>query len=885
MEESKNAASSSGPRQRCPSKDTSLKWSLVNRSAAVHQILRNFRRSYSLVEQNSNFIRPTVTYAPQMYGSGKTTVGNHFRKFVLLNRAYLAQRISEFPGIADSGESVGKRAVEALLNETIYVNIDLRSFPDFGGEDFKSTLIKKISDKAVDSLSSESELLAKVLKNRKDPKEWLNSLFQVTNKRYLFLFIDEIGMLPSRKFYQFPDLDPQRNPHKPNVYRLFFEILSSFLVLPYVICYLAGRSDGIVTKQEDAITSRVNLDFLCLDPFSEDATKLFIQGMKICTGEIVLQLLFPRHPEGPDWFFKQAYNYTGGVPIYVRHVIQALVDTCVHNKLYNLSERRMRRLVETVAPMSDIIATPEDMEPKALSMFCTLLLSSILEYRFAITETMYGGSVNEDESKYVLDIANNFGFYYKYCSDGILSGDKRKGEEIDEGDIVYEIDEANVPMVKLVYPKIVLKAVKENYKQYPLLRYIYYLFSLHALVESSSSLRFRSKVIFASILYVRCSLSRQLGELSLFHQSFVENIVFNTDMCCVRSVPSFSSELTTKYSADEQSYSLNAWKDLYDKYLSEDGIFLPNKDNSCGPDILVRVSVPIDDGSSSSDEGYSSLTEMFVETSSKKRRVYLIGIALKCYHCSTVSLAMIKNEVDKFLVPVSSQLELEKNDIWAIQLVVSTSYNNEVSSHFVDKLNWVIDTRKKDSSSSSTPSHDMNYSNSDQGGLRIGRNCQLVVCSLDNLEKFLGKEIYDQIQKVCSERENFLTKVTPLSRLIGTLFEHGWARGRSAEPEAYLGKSTEKNIGAYRVESTVKSSSSVVPVRQGQFDWMEFLKTYCDLTESEARESSYRLSRLREQDLEGLDSYLLEVLGIKDRRVRIKIVAGVGKYIESKTNA
>jgi hypothetical protein len=131
----------------------------------------------------------------------------------------------------------------------------------------------------------------------------------------------------------------------------------------------------------------------------------------------------------------------------------------------------------------------------------------------------------------------------------------------------------------------------------------------------------------------------------------------------VRSVPFFSSELTTKYSADEQSYSLNAWKDLYDKYLSEDGIFLPNKDNSYGPDILVRVSVPIDDDSSSSNEGYSSLTEMFMDTSSKKRRVYLIGIALKCYHSSSVNLAMIKNGVDKFLVPVSSQLELEKKDI------------------------------------------------------------------------------------------------------------------------------------------------------------------------------------------------------------------------------
>jgi hypothetical protein len=198
-------------------------------------------------------------------------------------------------------ESVGECAVEALLNGTIYVNIDLGFFPDFGGEGFKDTLMKVISKEALSSLPNKPKLLANVLKNRKDPKEWLKSLFQVTNKRYLFLFIDEIGLLPFRKFYQFPDLDPQRNPHKPNVYRLFFEILSFFLVLPYVICYLAGRSDGIVTKQEDAITSRVNSDFLCLDPFSEDATKLFIQGMKISTKETILQLLFPRYPEGHDW--------------------------------------------------------------------------------------------------------------------------------------------------------------------------------------------------------------------------------------------------------------------------------------------------------------------------------------------------------------------------------------------------------------------------------------------------------------------------------------------------------------------------------------------------------------------------------------------------------
>ncbi|KAK4523509.1 hypothetical protein GAYE_PCTG69G1405 [Galdieria yellowstonensis] len=883
MEESKNAASSSGLRQRCPSKDTSLKWSWVNRSAAVHQILRNFKRSYSPVEQDSSVIRPAVSYAPQMYGSGKTTVGLHFRTFVLLNRAYLAQRISEFPGIDDTGESVGERAVEALLNETLYVSLDLRDFPDFKREGFKSTLIKTISEKAVDALSNGSELLAKVLENSENPGKWLNSLFEVTNKRYLFLFIDEIGLLAEGDFDKFPDLDPQREPGKLNVYCLFFRVLSSLLIQRFVICYLAGRSDAIITKQEDAISSRVNLDFVRLDPFSEETTKLFIQGMKTSGGEIVLQLLFPRHPEGPDWFFKQVFNYTGGVPIYVRHVIQVLVDTCVHNKLYNLSERRMRRLVETVGPMSEIMATPSNMKPEAVSVFCTLLLSSILEYRFAITETIYGGSVIGNDSKYILDVANNFGFYYEYCTGGILLDDKMEGEEMDEEDIMNEMNAGNVEMVKLIFPKIVFEGIKEEYLDYLPLRYIYYLSPLHVPPESPSSLGFRFKVIFALILYVRCSLCTRLGELDIFRQSFVENILLEAEKCLVKVIPSFNVLLNTKFSANEELYSPSAWKEFYDKYLSEDGIFLPNRNNSAGPDIIVRVSVPIDASSSTPKKTQSSLTPVSMDTSSKKRRVYLIGIALKCYGTSGVGVAKIKEEVDKFLVPVSSQLELEKNDIWAIQLVVSTSYNNDVSNHFVDKQNWVVDTGKKDSSSSSTPSHGMSYSDSDKEGLRIGRNCQLVVCSIENLEKFLGNEIYDQIEKArSSERESFLTEVTPLSRLIGTLFEHGWARGRSAEPEAYLGKSTEKNIGANRVDSTVKSSSSVVPVRQDQFDWMEFLKTYCDFTESEARECLYALEGFSESEMEVVDTSMLKELGIDDPLKRVKIVAGMASYARKK---
>jgi len=69
-----------------------------------------------------------------------------------------------------------------------------------------------------------------------------------------------------------------------------------------------------------------------------------------------------------------------------------------------------------------------------------------------------------------------------------------------------------------------------------------------------------------------------------------------------------------------------------------------NRDNSNVPDIFVRVSVSIHDSSSSPNEGYFSLTKMFTDASSKKRRVYLIGIALKCYHSSSVSVGLIKKK-------------------------------------------------------------------------------------------------------------------------------------------------------------------------------------------------------------------------------------------------
>ncbi|KAK4525694.1 hypothetical protein GAYE_SCF15G3603 [Galdieria yellowstonensis] len=864
IEEAASSSRTDSPVPRIP-----LIRPLVNRRAAVYQIISNFISSYTPSNSSSYDVRPSVCFAPQMYGSGKTILGKHFREFVLLNRQVLEKDIIEFPGIAGSGVSAGERAVEALLNETLYVNVDLRDFPRFDGEDFEPTLFKKISKEALSSLPNKPELLAKVLKNRKDPKEWLSSLFEVTNKRYLFLFIDEIGLLAEGDFDKFPDLDPQRKPGRLNVYRLFFRVLSSLLIQRFVICYLAGRSDAIITKQKDAISSRVNLDFLRLDPFSEDTTKLFIRGMKISTGETALQLLFPKHPEGHDWFFKQVYNYTEGVPLYVRHVMQVLVNTCIHNKLYNLTEDEMYARIGEISSYVVYSTTPSNMNPNTLKVFAALLLAAILEYEFQVFETVYGGLVLGESSRYVLDIANNFGFYYQYCPN------KGPGEV-----------DVKQQRIKLVFPKIVFEAAKEEYRYYPLMRYLDFLFPLNVPAESRSSLGFRFEVIFAATLYVRCCLSRRLGELSIFHESFVEDVVWEIEKCRVRTVPSFHSELKTSYSAKEQSYSPNAWKEFYDKFLSEDGIFLPNRENSSGPDILVRVSVRRHDSSLSADESGSSLDQVAMDTSSERTRVYLIGIALKYYNRSTVSVGMIKEEVDKFLVPVSSQLDLKENDIWAIQLVVSTSYNNEISSHFTEKQNWVMNTgvyyerRFEKKRPSPGAWQDASSSNSDKEGLHIGPNCQLVVCSVDNLKDFLGQQVYEQLQKVYSDTESVLMKLDPLAKLLGRNLERLWRSDVPMEPEP-----SQMDIVSTRTdtdEMEVTERKGVVSVRQGEFDWMEFLKTYCDLTESEARLCCDTLKLMREQEFTSVDTAILEGLGIEDPRTRLKIVAGIQRYIRNK---
>ena len=63
---------------------------------------------------------------------------------------------------------------------------------------------------------------------------------------------------------------------------------------------------------------------------------------------------------------------------------------------------------------------------------------------------------------------------------------------------------------------------------------------------------------------------------------------------------------------------------------------------------------------------------------------------------------------------------------------------------------------------------------------------------------------------------------------------------------------------------------------------MEFVKTYCKLTESEDSEYLYTLGGFSGSEMKVVDTSMLKELGIDDPRKRAKIVTGMRSYARKK---
>ncbi|KAK4526885.1 hypothetical protein GAYE_SCF29G4803 [Galdieria yellowstonensis] len=734
-------------------------WTLVNRQRAVVQIVKNFVNSYS----SDNEGRPCVSFAPAVYGSGTTWLGKYFKQLVELNKEYLSQHIARMPGLPE-GTNIGERAVDALVNETLYVSVDCSAL--CGKSHAEANLVKRICEKALFEHPNESELLSGVLPYVENPKEWVHRLLEITKKRYLFVFMDEFEYLESKVSVHGVDFKcPDEVIGKGNVHRSFFYILSHFLSEPYIIFVIAGRVGTIVEILDDAASVSVNLNLLPLDPFSENDVQYLIQEIKQFEGKPLLSCLFPSHPEeGHSWFSKQLYDYTGGLPGHVRHVLKRLVEFFVRFKPNSdLSEQSMKKLMEKFGPEFCCTRNLYRLTPKGMATFSAFLIASILRLQFHVREMVYSGLHNRRE--YVLDVANSLGFYYVCCP---------WEESSEQNDIMQSMS------FRLLFPRIVLNNFVKYWKYTPI---HFHLFQLIGRLDSSFCRRFKLDVIFTLILYVRWSFCSQLGDLRIFYNSFVQHlsiqpsgsVSISKQMPHFKYIPPFNSAISGVCSSGKELYSLNAWKSFYDKYLSEDGIFFVDQDSDYGPSIIIRVT---GNCLSSSDEENSSseLGESETQASTEKR-TYLIGISLKCLPSSSpgFNLIMLKEEIGRFVHPVSSQLQLKENNLMAIQLIISNKYSADISeqlSHAGD--NWVLDHGVYASSYNrrlkyfKPPVEPME--GSDRYRLTIPANCQVVVCSTETLKYFLDASFTDNLVQVFNVDHTSSTESNARTKLLEDSF-------------------------------------------------------------------------------------------------------------------
>ncbi|GJQ14980.1 hypothetical protein GpartN1_g6771.t1 [Galdieria partita] len=865
-----------------------IEYPLINRESAILQVLEAFESSFVFDERGiPQTPRPHVCYAPQMYGSGKSAFGENFRRFLSINKERILRYVDtrkKFPGFA-KGENVGERALHALLNETLYVMLSLLDVPR--GTCFEDTLLEWISEKALSRFPNGADLLSQVLSCIGNPKEWLQKLLQVTKKRYLYLFIDEIGSLEEYEFTLFKDLMVTQGASRVhNVYRAFFRVLSIVVSQPFVICIVAGRSNCIISREEDAMPSRITLNFLRLDPFSEATIKYFIQNTTY-NDEPILKVLFPSHSEGHDWFFKQVYDYTGGVPYYVVHVLDELGNKCERwNSFRDLSENEMKVKMEKIAPNFSLVVTLSRMTPKSMIVFSSMLLASIFEFRIPKRETLFGGLGTGSYPEYVLDIANHFGFYYVNCS---------RNEQGEASRIPAE--DSYETFFKLVFPKIVLKHIQSRYWNIPPFRFICSLFSSISRLDSPSSRGFKFEIIFTLILYVRWCFCSKLEELSIFRHSFVEHIsiesaetIGSLEMDPIPNyVPAFSSTMSGIHSANEETYHITAWKPFFEKYLSKDGIFVPIRQNSNGPDVLIRVT-DMKGNSFLVVQGESSSEQTPMETETTKKRVYLIGAALKCFQLSSsgVGRSMIKSEVAKFLHPVASQLELEQNDLTAIQLIVSDKYTEEVSRQFRNNQNWILNSGVyyEDNNNNivhSSINSEIQPQNIREEWLWIPPHCQVVVCSTTSLRNFLGCKASEDLERVFADNPGWLDQLKPLYDLLSDSFVDLLRRIPFEESERNSGLMERRNthprmdmnVMQVRGEENVASSSM-----SSSFDWNTFLREYCGFTEAPVIEYySRQLNLFTPKSFPYLNGIRLSRYGIAGHDIPL-IIDGIHEFLE-----
>ncbi|KAK4527602.1 hypothetical protein GAYE_SCF42G5525 [Galdieria yellowstonensis] len=220
------------------------------------------------------------------------------------------------PGLPE-GTNIRERAVDALVNETLYVSVDCTAV--CGKSRAEANLVERICGKALFQHPNESELRPRVLPYVENPKEWVHRLLEITKKRYFFVFMDKFEYLESEKWKR-------------------------------------SSVGTIVEFVDDVALVSVNLNLLPLDPFSGNDVQYVVQETKRLSDEPILPRLYRR------------------LPGHVVHVWKQLAEFCVRFKQNSdLLEQDLKKLMEKVGPEFCYTRNLYCLTPKGMATFSAFL--------------------------------------------------------------------------------------------------------------------------------------------------------------------------------------------------------------------------------------------------------------------------------------------------------------------------------------------------------------------------------------------------------------------------------------------------------------------------------------------------------------------------------
>ncbi|EME26222.1 archaeal ATPase [Galdieria sulphuraria] len=545
----------------------SLNEPLIDRKEDVYSILRTYYDQFSSAGGKLDLLRPAACFSPQVFGAGKSFVGENFLEFL---KKFADEEEEQTKTEVFNKSSSGKVDLKIFswkhfAENTLSVCFQLEeSFSRAPFPRFLEALMYNIILNAYRQNGKDTDALqmAQRMVKKFDTVGAIDYLLEQFEKQYLFLMIDELSHLSDlTKYYseltmkQFVESDPKYVP-----FRNFFRILRSFLITGKVIVYLAGRTAEISAPLSDTRSSSVTLHMLRLNPFNLHDINEYIE-LATYDGKSLKDWLLPsvdvRHR-----FVELLKKKTGGIPLIVRNTLLALVG-----KLANLSqpvinndnmEPLLDRIFRLVLLESVTIIIPEIPDSATLLRYQFVLLNYLLGTIFPINfiVTLCGTKT------YLMDLVATFGFYSENCgTDGIDLGTK----------------------FKIGCCEFILRA-HSNYNFFREATELFRLSPFSYIPDTSTAKGVFFEFVFMKIFRFRLLTFLHSNSWPIVHSAIPG--IFQGSFIEQDSV-SYSMESAKSYDIPILRDVSGSFSDHYGEFLQHCGIFVPKDGNSSGPDVYV----------------------------------------------------------------------------------------------------------------------------------------------------------------------------------------------------------------------------------------------------------------------------------------------------------